>query len=422
MSESKEINQYMDQLGHDAKVASKVLSQASEGKKNEALKNIALEIEAKRNEILEENDKDLKAAKEKDIGSALIDRLELNDSRIDSMISGLKVVSELPDPVGEITSMDSTPSGISVSKMRVPLGVVGIIYESRPNVTADAAALCLKSGNSSILRGGSEAIRSNKIIWNCLQKGLESSGLPKECIQLVETIDREAVKNLLHLDEYLDVIIPRGGKGLVKLITEESRVPVIKHLDGICHVYIDETADFEKAIDIAFNAKTYRYGICGAMETLLLHKKVAKDILPRLNTKFLSEGVELRGCKETLEIISVIEASEEDWSTEYLGPVLSIKVVESLDIAIEHIEKYGSQHTDSIVAEDTENVNHFFKNVDSSSVMHNLPTCWADGFEYGLGAEVGISTDKIHARGPVGLEGLTSQKFIVKGNSELRGI
>jgi glutamate-5-semialdehyde dehydrogenase len=422
MSESKEINQYMDQLGHDAKVASKVLSQASEGKKNEALKNIALEIEAKRNEILEENDKDLKAAKEKDIGSALIDRLELNDSRIDSMISGLKVVSELPDPVGEITSMDSTPSGIGVSKMRVPLGVVGIIYESRPNVTADAAALCLKSGNSSILRGGSEAIRSNKIIWNCLQTGLESSGLPKECIQLVETIDREAVKNLLHLDDYLDVIIPRGGKGLVKLITEESRVPVIKHLDGICHVYIDETADFEKAIDIAFNAKTYRYGICGAMETLLLHKKVAKDILPRLNTKFLSEGVELRGCKETLEIISVIEASEEDWSTEYLGPVLSIKVVESLDSAIEHIEKYGSQHTDSIVAEDTENVNHFFKNVDSSSVMHNLPTCWADGFEYGLGAEVGISTDKIHARGPVGLEGLTSQKFIVKGNSELRGI
>jgi glutamate-5-semialdehyde dehydrogenase len=398
------------------------LSQASEGKKNQALKNIALEIEAKRNEILEENDKDLKAAKEKDIGSALIDRLELNDSRIDSMISGLKVVSELPDPVGEITSMDSTPSGIGVSKMRVPLGVVGIIYESRPNVTADAAALCLKSGNSSILRGGSEAIRSNKIIWNCLQKGLESSGLPKECIQLVETIDREAVKNLLHLDDYLDVIIPRGGKGLVKLITEESRVPVIKHLDGICHVYIDETADFEKAIDIAFNAKTYRYGICGAMETLLLHKKVAKDILPRLNTKFLSEGVELRGCKETLEIISVIEASEEDWSTEYLGPVLSIKVVESLDTAIEHIEKYGSQHTDSIVAEDTENVNHFFKNVDSSSVMHNLPTCWADGFEYGLGAEVGISTDKIHARGPVGLEGLTSQKFIVKGNSELRGI
>ena len=422
MSESKEINQYMDQLGHDAKVASKVLSQASEGKKNEALKNIALEIEAKRNEILEENDKDLKAAKEKDIGSALIDRLELNDSRIDSMISGLKVVSELPDPVGEITSMDSTPSGIGVSKMRVPLGVVGIIYESRPNVTADAAALCLKSGNSSILRGGSEAIRSNKIIWNCLQKGLESSGLPKECIQLVETIDREAVKNLLHLDDYLDVIIPRGGKGLVKLITEESRVPVIKHLDGICHVYIDETADFEKAIDIAFNAKTYRYGICGAMETLLLHKKVAKDILPRLNTKFLSEGVELRGCKETLEIISVIEASEEDWSTEYLGPVLSIKVVESLDTAIEHIEKYGSQNTDSIDAEDTENVTHFFKNVDSSSVMHNLPTCWADGFEYGLGAEVGISTDKIHARGPVGLEGLTSQKFIVKGNSELRGI
>ena len=282
MSQSKEINQYMAQLGFEAKNASRELSQSSGSKKNQALQNIAIEIDTKRNEILEENKKDLSAAKKKDIGSALIDRLELNDARIDSMISGLRVVSELPDPIGEIIDMNPTPSGIGVSKMRVPLGVVGIIYESRPNVTADAAALCLKSGNSCILRGGSEAILSNKIIWEWLQRGLELAGLPKECIQLVETIDREAVKTLLHLDDYLDVIIPRGGKGLVSLITEESRVPVIKHLDGICHVYIDDTADLNKAEEIAFNAKTYRYGICGAMETLLIHSAVAKDILPSL--------------------------------------------------------------------------------------------------------------------------------------------
>ena len=421
MSQSKEINQYMAQLGFEAKNASRELSQSSGSKKNQALQNIAIEIDTKRNEILEENKKDLSAAKKKDIGSALIDRLELNDARIDSMISGLRVVSELPDPIGEIIDMNPTPSGIGVSKMRVPLGVVGIIYESRPNVTADAAALCLKSGNSCILRGGSEAILSNKIIWECLQKGLEQAGLPKECIQLVETIDREAVKTLLHLDDYLDVIIPRGGKGLVSLITEESRVPVIKHLDGICHVYIDDTADLNKAEEIAFNAKTYRYGICGAMETLLIHSAVAKDILPNLKTRFASAGVELRGCEKTLEFIDIIGANQDDWSTEYLSPILSIKVVDNLISAIDHIERYGSQHTDSIVAENMDNVNYFFRNVDSSSVMHNLPTCWADGFEYGLGAEVGISTDKIHARGPVGLEGLTSQKFIVKGNSQLRG-
>ena len=422
MLQSKEINLYMDKLGAEAKQASKVLSQASEEMKNEALMLISSEIESRRSEILEENKKDLEAAKEKSIGSALIDRLELNDARIDSMISGLKVVSELPDPIGEMTDMDPTPSGIKVSKMRVPLGVVGIIYESRPNVTADAAALCLKSGNACILRGGSEAISSNKIIWNCLQKGLELSGLPKECIQLVETTDREAVKTLLHLDSYLDVIIPRGGKGLVKLISEESRVPVIKHLDGICHVYIDKSANLEKAEAITLNAKTYRYGICGAMETLLVHSEMAKIVLPKLSIEFLNKGVELRGCKKTLEIIDAIEATEEDWSTEYLGPILSIKIVKNLIEAVDHIQMYGSNHTDSIIAEDQDAVAVFFKNVDSSSVMHNLPTCWADGFEYGLGAEVGISTDKIHARGPVGLEGLTSQKFIVIGNSQLRGI
>ena len=422
MPQSKEINVYMEQLGLEAKQASKVLSQSSLEKKNEALQCISDQIEEHRVEILKENQKDLESAKKKSIGSALIDRLELNESRIDSMISGLKVVSDLPDPVGEIVDLDPTPSGIEVSKMRVPLGVVGIIYESRPNVTADAAALCLKSGNACLLRGGSEAILSNKIIWNCLQKGLEISGLPKECIQLVETTDREAVKNLLHLDQYLDVIIPRGGKGLVQLISEESRVPVIKHLDGICHVYIDKSADLFKAEAIAFNAKTYRYGICGAMETLLIHHEVASSILPSLNKKFLSEKVELRGCKKTRGFIDVLEAKEEDWQTEYLAPILSVKIVDSMEEAVEHIQKFGSNHTDSIVAEEEQTVDYFFKNVDSSSVMHNLPTCWADGFEYGLGAEVGISTDKIHARGPVGLEGLTSQKFIVKGNSHLRGV
>ena len=421
MSQSKEIITYMDRLGSEAKEASVILSQATLEQKNEALARISEEIQLNRKAILEVNQADLAHAKEKSIGSALIDRLELNDSRIDSMISGLKVVSELPDPVGEITDLDPTPSGIEVSKMRVPLGVVGIIYESRPNVTADAAALCLKSGNACLLRGGSEAIQSNKLIWNCLQNGLIKSGLPKECIQLIETTDREAVKTLLHLDKYLDVIIPRGGKGLVKLITEESRVPVIKHLDGICHVYIDDSADLNKAEEIALNAKTYRYGICGAMETLLIHNKVASDVLPSLIGKLNAEGVEVRGCKKTTEFVEVSDATEEDWTTEYLAPILSIRVVESMNEAIDHIQKYGSHHTDSIVSEDLKKVDVFFKQVGSSSVMHNLPTCWADGFEYGLGAEVGISTDKIHARGPVGLEGLTSQKFIVKGNSELRG-
>ena len=421
MSDSKDINIYMDSLGSVAKDASRILAQTSEEQKNEALLNIAKTIDLKRQDILNENIKDLAEAKKKKIGDALIDRLELTEERIDSMISGLKVVSDLPDPVGEITDLEPTPSGIDVSKMRVPLGVVGIIYESRPNVTADAAALCLKSGNSCILRGGSEAILSNKIIWECLQNGLVESGLPKESIQLVETTDREAVRTLLHMDKWVDVIIPRGGKGLVKLISEESRVPVIKHLDGICHVYLDQDCELDKAIDIAFNAKTYRYGICGAMETLLVHKDVASNVLPKLLERYSSEGVELRGCKATNEIIEVKDANEEDWQTEYLAPILSLKIVEGLEEAIEHINKYGSNHTDSIVTENSEKVKIFFDQVDSSSVMHNLPTCWADGFEYGLGAEVGISTDKIHARGPVGLEGLTSQKFIVKGNSQLRG-
>ena len=337
MTQSKEINTYMNRLGSEAKEASLILAQASLEQKNEALSCISEQIESDRDEILSTNKKDLDLAKQKSIGSALIDRLELNDSRINSMISGLQVVSELPDPVGEITDLDPTPSGIEVSKMRVPLGVVGIIYESRPNVTADAAALCLKSGNACLLRGGSEAILSNKIIWNCLQEGLKKASLPKECIQLVEITDRAAVKTLLHLDDYLDVVIPRGGKGLVQLISDESRVPVIKHLDGICHVYIDEAADIKKAENIAFNAKTYRYGICGAMETLLVHSSVASLLLPSLEDRFSSEGVEVRGCQKTLQVINAIEANEDDWLTEYLAPILSIKVVEDMSEAIDHI-------------------------------------------------------------------------------------
>jgi len=421
MNESKDINKYMHLLGVQAKKASKVLSLASPDRKNQALLCCAEVISNKRDEIIEANLIDLDNAKKKSIGDALMDRLELTEGRVDSMISGIKHIASLRDPVGEIIDMDETPSGIRVSKMRVPLGVVGIIYESRPNVTADAAALCLKSGNAVILRGGSEAILSNQIIANCLVQGLEESGFSATTIQLVNTTDREAVKILLRMEDYLDVIIPRGGKGLVKLISEEARVPVIKHLDGICHVYIDDSADTKKAIDVAINAKTYRFGICGAMETLIISNSAAKRVLLGIKDGFLEKGVEIRGCKKTLKYIDIPEASDEDWTTEYLAPVLSIKVVENIGEAIEHINKFGSGHTDSIISEDSSQVQRFFNEVDSSSVMHNLPTCWADGFEYGLGAEVGISTDKIHARGPVGLEGLTSQKFIVKGDAELRG-
>jgi glutamate-5-semialdehyde dehydrogenase len=421
MNDSKDINSYMNTLGSKAKQAAKVLSQVSSQKKNEALMACAEVILDRKREIIEINRIDLRNAQEKGTGDALMDRLELNEDRVNSMISGIRHVATLKDPVGEIVQMDPTPSGISVSKMRVPLGVVGIIYESRPNVTADAGALCLKSGNSVILRGGSEAILSNQLISDCLIEGLENSGLPVNCIQLVQTVDREAVKILLGMDEYLDVIIPRGGKGLVKLISEAAKVPVIKHLDGICHVYIDSDADLKKAVDIAINAKTYRYGICGAMETLLVSKEVAFEVLPKLKGSFDKMKVELKGCSETRELIKINSAKDEDWITEYLSPVLSIKIVEDIQVAINHINEFGSGHTDSIVTENIEKAQRFCNEVDSSSVMHNLPTCWADGFEYGLGAEVGISTDKIHARGPVGLEGLTSQKFIVRGNAELRG-
>jgi len=422
MKDSKDISSYMELLGSEAKSASEVLSTMPSQQKNLALISMAKILEEDREKILKANNEDLSDAKTNEIGEALTDRLELTNSRINTMVSGLLSIAKLPDPIGSVTKLKPTPSGIKISQMRVPLGVVGIIYESRPNVTADAAALCLKSGNSCILRGGSEAFKSNTVIANSLKKGIVKEGLPEASIQLVNTIDREAVKILLGMDKWVDVIIPRGGKGLVKLISDEAKVPVIKHLDGICHVYIDEECDQEKAVSIAINAKTYRYGICGAMETLLINENIASKVLPVLNKAFKEKGVELRGCNRTLEYIDISKAQEEDWVTEYLAPILSIKIVDNLQSAIDHINEFGSAHTDCIVTENLDKASLFLRNVDSSSVMHNVPTCWADGFEYGLGAEVGISTDKFHARGPVGLEGLTSLKYLVEGNAELRGI
>ena len=421
MKDSKDISSYMELLGSEAKSASEVLSNLSSEKKNSALTRIAKILEKDKEAILKANHLDLSKAKSNDVDEALIDRLELTRLRINSMIGGLLTVADLPDPIGSLTELKPTPSGIKISQMRVPLGVVGIIYESRPNVTADAAALCLKSGNACILRGGSEAFKTNTAIANSLKKGLLEEGLPEASIQLVETTDREAVKVLLSMNKWVDIIIPRGGKGLVKLISDEAKVPVIKHLDGICHVYLDEECDVEKAISIAVNAKTYRYGICGAMETLLVNKVIAGKILPVIAKAFEEKEIELRGCERTLEFLNISKAVEEDWVTEYLAPILSIKIVDDLNSAIDHINKFGSAHTDSIVTENIDKAKVFMRNVDSSSVMHNVPTCWADGFEYGLGAEVGISTDKFHARGPVGLEGLTSLKYLVEGNAELRG-
>ena len=421
MRDSKDIKSYMEAIGSEAKTASRDLAMLSTEKKNSTLMSITECLEKRKAEILVANEEDVSEAKSKEIKEALIDRLKLTGSRIDAMISGLKSVAELPDPIGSITKLKPTPSGIKVSQMRVPLGVVGIIYESRPNVTADAAALCLKSGNACILKGGTEAFKSNTVIASCLSEGLLSEGLPEASVQLINTTDREAVKILLGMDKWVDVIIPRGGKGLVKLISNEAKVPVIKHLDGICHVYLDKECDQKKAYSIALNAKTYRYGICGAMETLLVHEKIAEDVLPLLAEAFKEKGVELRGCELTLRLLNIVMATEEDWVTEYLAPILSIKIVDGLRSAIDHINNFGSAHSDCIVTENKEKASFFLRNVDSSSVMHNVPTCWADGFEYGLGAEVGISTDKFHARGPVGLEGLTSQKYLVEGDAELRG-
>ena len=415
-----DIKSYIRQLGRQARVASKVISSASADTKKLALLSIAEALNENRQNILVANAVDLDNAQTNGLDSALMDRLELNDARIDSMIEGINQVSELPDPIGEITDLTSRPSGIKLGKMRVPLGVIGIIYESRPNVTVDAASLCLKSGNATILRGGSEAIKSNQAIANCIKQGLSAVGLPESIVQIIETADREAVGELITMSDYVDIIVPRGGKGLIKRISQDAKIPVIKHLDGICHVYIDDKANLDMAFNIALNSKTHRYGVCNAMETLLVAENIAADILPRLASAYEEKNVELRGCGITQQLIRCSAAREEDWSTEFLAPILSIKVVKNIEVAIAHITHYGSQHTDSIVTEDDSRALHFIKAVDSSSVMHNASTRFADGFEYGLGAEIGISTDKIHVRGPVGLEGLTSQKWVVFGHGEIR--
>ncbi|MBA53851.1 MAG: glutamate-5-semialdehyde dehydrogenase [Pseudomonadales bacterium] len=415
-----DVKAYMTQVGQQARAASRAMAKANTGIKNAALLAIADAIEANRQALTEANQIDLANGRANGLEPAMLDRLELTPARIDTMIEGLHQVAALPDPVGEITDMTYRPSGIQVGKMRVPLGVIGIIYESRPNVTVEAASLCLKSGNATILRGGSEAINSNQAIARCIADGLDKAGLPLSAVQIVETTDRAAVGELITMPEFVDVIVPRGGKGLIERISNDARVPVIKHLDGICHVYIDAEADPEKAINIALNAKTHRYGVCNAMETLLVHDTVADLILPKLAELYREKGVELRGCDKTQSIIDCVAASEEDWSTEYLAPILSIRVVDDIDAAIEHINTYSSQHTESIVTENYTLSRRFLTEVDSSSVMVNASTRFADGFEYGLGAEIGISTDKIHARGPVGLEGLTSQKYIVLGDGHIR--
>ncbi len=417
-----DVVQYMSSMGDKAQLAATQMAKAETAVKNAALNVIADELDSARDQLKIENALDLKAGKEKGLDDALLDRLALTDARIDTMIEGLRQIAGLADPIGEISDMSYRPSGIQVGRMRVPLGVVGIIYESRPNVTADAAALCLKSGNATILRGGSEAIHSNQAIAVCIRKGLEKAGLPADAVQVIETTDRAAVGALLQMKDTVDVIIPRGGKGLIERVSNESRIPVIKHLDGICHVYIDDFADKQKALDVAFNSKTQRYGTCNTMETLLVSEKVADEILPELAKMYSDEGVELRGCDQTIKLLNGIKQAEAaDWDTEYLAPILSIRIVEGLDQAIEHINRHSSQHTDSIVTENYSYSRRFTREVDSSSVMVNASTRFADGFEYGLGAEIGISTDKFHARGPVGLEGLTSLKYIVLGDGHIRG-
>ncbi len=415
------VKAYMREVGQAARAASRIIAQADTATKNRALLAIADAIMRNSTQLIAENARDVAAAKAGGLDAASIDRLTLTEKTVRSMAEGLQQIATLPDLIGAISDLSYRPSGIQVGKMRVPLGVVGIIYESRPNVTADAAGLCLKSGNAAILRGGSEAILSNQAIAACVHQGLREAGLPETAVQVISTTDRAAVGELITMKEYVDVIVPRGGKSLIARISEEASVPVIKHLDGICHVYIDDEADLEKAIRIADNAKTHRYGVCNAMETLLVNAKVAAQVLPELCKIFLDKGVELRGDEASRKLVSQMKvATIEDWRTEYLAPILSVRVVANLDEAIEHINTYSSQHTDSIVTENYTKAMRFLREVDSSSVMVNASTRFADGFEYGLGAEIGISTDKIHARGPVGLEGLTSQKYIVLGSGQIR--
>lgn len=409
------------EIGRRARSASRAVARATTGEKNAALFALARIIEDEAAEILEANAADLRAARDANLEEALVDRLELNAARVAAMADGVRQVAALPDPVGEMFDLKMRPSGIQVGRMRVPLGVVGMIYESRPNVTADAAALSLKSGNACVLRGGSEAARSNQAIARCITRALRDAGLPPDAVQVVETTDRAAVQAMLTMPEFIDVIIPRGGKGLVAFVSEHARVPVIKHLDGNCHVYIDAEADPEKAIAIAVNAKTQRYGTCNTMETLLVDAPIAASILPQLAGIYREHGVELRGCERTRRILPEARAAKpEDWDTEYLAPILAVKVVDGLDEAISHIATHGSAHTDSIVTENYTKARRFLREVDSASVMVNASTRFADGYEYGLGAEIGISTDKFHARGPVGLEGLTSVKWVVLGDGHVR--
>lgn len=416
------IEESMLALGENARRASRAMMTAGSGQKNRALLAMADALAEQRDTLKAANAQDVESARADGLEAALLDRLTLSDRSIDLMHEGLRQVAALPDPVGSVTATSVRPNGMRVAQMRVPLGVIGIIYESRPNVTIDAAALCLKSGNAAILRGGREALRSNVALGRIVQHGLRAAALPAEAVQVVDTTDRAAVGKLITMTEHVDVIVPRGGKGLIARLAQEARVPLIKHLDGNCHVYIDRDADPDKAHAVAFNAKTYRYGVCGAMETLLVHAQAADGILPRLGQALHEHGVQLRGCERTRQRLPyAVPATDEDWATEYLGPILAVRIVDSLDEAIAHISRWSSGHTEAIVTENLSAAQRFQREVDSSSVYVNLPTCFADGFEYGLGAEIGISTNRLHARGPVGLEGLTTLKWILNGEGQTRG-
>ena len=416
------LDQAIRQLAKDARAASRGMARASTEQKNNALLTLATLIREQAPALRAANELDLDAARKNGLEAAMLDRLTLSDKGIESMAEGVEQIAGLPDPVGSITDMNTRPSGIQLGKMRVPLGVIGIIYEARPNVTADAAALCIKSGNATILRGGSEALNSNRAIAALVQQALASAGLPAQGVQCIDTTDRAAVGILITLRDDIDVIVPRGGKGLIERLIKESRVPMIKHLDGNCHVYIDDDANADMALRIVENSKTQRYGTCNTTESLLVARSVAKDLLPRIGAMLKSKDVEIRGCAETQALLpGTSAATEDDWYTEYLAPIIAVKIVSGLDEAIAHINTYSSQHTEAIVTDHYGNAMRFLREVDSSSVMVNASTRFADGFEYGLGAEIGISTDKIHARGPVGLEGLTSQKWVVLGHGEIRG-
>lgn len=416
-----DIQSYMTGVGRQARAASRLVAKANTATKNRALTLTADAIERDAERLLAANARDLAAAHEKKLDPPLIDRLTLSQKSLAEVADGLRQIAQLPDPIGEISELKQQPSGIKVGRMRVPLGVIAIIYESRPDVTADAAGLCIKAGNACILRGGSEAIHSNQAIAACVHEGLKAAGLPETAVQVIETTDRAAVGELLRMNDYVDIVVPRGGKGLIERVMRESRIPMIKHLDGVCHVYIDDKADLDKAVRVADNAKTQRLGTCNTMETLLVARGIADRVLPKLAKIYQDKGIELRGDDATRKLVPGIKAAtEEDWYTEYLAAILAVRVVDGLDQAIEHIARYGSQHTDAIVTEDKARADRFLREVDSSSVIVNASTRFADGYEYGLGAEIGISTDKLHARGPVGLEGLTSLKWVVFGDGEIR--